>query len=375
MELKFPVGTKLPTPKQKLYTRIDGERVEIWLEKPLSKVAIAKLKARSMVYTFETIGDPAITIKTKGKGLTKAELNALSDAISESGERRIARTLSRSYESIRQYNRSDASRPGTVQDARTVTPDSRRTPDGRRAVEGRTAMNERATTRERETGREAATSRTSTRTPETERRATEQIRTTREDERIPSTERVTTPERRTPPDNIRVPPTERVPAFERRTPPPPPPPPPDKGRGKLPDLATKAPASKRTPEDYAAAVTWKQGLGYWTVFPDKSIEFSMTKPDGVKVVAGPDRNKPGATIQVRNAKPNAKVTTFDADMGIQDVQVRKQSGKILGIKFKQDRKQRTTNRVNLKLHGKSQKRGKVYYTKVSNGQLMSRRAL
>lgn len=149
--------------------------------------------------------------------------------------------------------------------------------------------------------------------------------------------------------------------------------PPDKTPGKLPGLETKAPKEQHTAKEYATAVTWKQGLGYWTVFPDKTIEFSMTKPDGVNLVAGPDRNKPAATIQVRNAKPGARVTTFDADMGIQDVRVRKQSGKILNIRFKQDRKQRTTNRVNLKLH--SEKRGKVYYTRVGKGQIMSKRPL
>jgi len=128
-----------------------------------------------------------------------------------------------------------------------------------------------------------------------------------------------------------------------------------------------------TETDMANAVTWKQGLGYWIVYPDKTTEFSISKPVGVKEVPGPDKNKPYATVQIYQPTRKGKVTEFDADMGVQDIKVRKQGKRIVSIKFKSDRNQRTSNPV--RLGYKSKKQGKIYHTKVSKGEVISRKPL
>lgn len=74
MELKYAVGTKLPAPAQKLFTRIGPEslKVEIWLEKPLTARQIAKLKAQSLIEAIITPFKPAIRV-AGGKSLTLSE--------------------------------------------------------------------------------------------------------------------------------------------------------------------------------------------------------------------------------------------------------------------------------------------------------------
>ena len=187
-----------------------------------------------------------------------------------------------------------------------------------------------------------------------------------------------------PPDVIKppkIPPPDVVPPPDEIKPPKPPkppgdePPPPDDKKKwiKLPGSDKPKDKPIHTAEDRANAVTWKQGIGYWIVYPDKSTEWSKNKPEGVKEVPGPDKNKPKATIQVYQPSKRGKVTTFDADMGIQDVKVRKQGKRILDISFKQDRGQKTTNPVRLGF--KSEKRGKIYHTRISNGEVISRRPL
>lgn len=51
MELKFPVGTKLPAPKQRIFTRIGptSQRVDFLLDNPLPAWRIAKLKAEGLI--------------------------------------------------------------------------------------------------------------------------------------------------------------------------------------------------------------------------------------------------------------------------------------------------------------------------------------
>ncbi len=134
--------------------------------------------------------------------------------------------------------------------------------------------------------------------------------------------------------------------------------------------------SEHTALDRANAVTWKQGLGYWIVYPDKSVEWSKDRPAGVKEVPGPDKNKPKATIQVLKPKAGSKIVEFGADLGIQDIKVRKQGKSILSIRFKQDTRQRTSNPVRLKLKPyHSERQGKIYRTRIGKGELLSRRPL
>jgi myosin heavy subunit len=131
---------------------------------------------------------------------------------------------------------------------------------------------------------------------------------------------------------------------------------------------------KRTAAELANAVTWKQGIGYWIVYPDNSAEFSRTKPDGVREVPGPDKNKPGATIQVYKPKPGGRIRQTTGDMGIQDVTISRQGIKPVGIRFKGDRKQQTTNPVKFGKH-KSIKKNHVYYTRIGRGDIISREPL
>jgi hypothetical protein len=182
------------------------------------------------------------------------------------------------------------------------------------------------------------------------------------------------------PDIIRPPETPRV--EPPRVEPPRPPERPEPPREPIPtENTTSIQSSKKidngnnihTSEDRANAVTWKQGIGYWIVFPDKSVDWSRTKPEGIKEVPGPDKNKPAATIQVYQPTRRGKIQDFDADMGIQDVRVRKQGKRIISIGFKQDRGQRTNNPVRLGF--KSTRQGKIYHTKIGKGEIISRRPL
>lgn len=56
-------GTPLPVPAQKLYTRIGGRRVELYLETKLSPSQIAKLKIGAIKENFDSILKPQISIK------------------------------------------------------------------------------------------------------------------------------------------------------------------------------------------------------------------------------------------------------------------------------------------------------------------------
>ncbi len=96
-EAVYPVGTKIPKPKQKLYTRMGdtGQRIEIYLGKKLTKRQILKLKAEGLIESVKNFYDPVITIKSKtGKALTKAEVDKFADIIGQR-EKGLARNIRR----------------------------------------------------------------------------------------------------------------------------------------------------------------------------------------------------------------------------------------------------------------------------------------
>jgi hypothetical protein len=175
-----------------------------------------------------------------------------------------------------------------------------------------------------------------------------------------------------PTDKIIKPPPPPTPEDIDKPPPPPPTdrPPIIKGTPQYISVVGK----KRTAAEIANAVTWKQGIGYWIVYPDNSAEFSRTKPDGVREVPGPDKNKPGATIQVYKPKPGGRIRQTTGDMGIQDVTISRQGIKPVGIRFKGDRKQQTNNPVKFGKH-RSIKKNHVYYTRIGRGDIISREPL
>jgi len=102
MELKFPVGAEIPPPKQKLFTRIGemSDKVEIWLDKPLSARQIAKLKAEGLVEWIKTPFKPPIKVSGVSKPLTEAEAMRLADILADTGNPRVASALRRSYRAI-----------------------------------------------------------------------------------------------------------------------------------------------------------------------------------------------------------------------------------------------------------------------------------
>ena len=85
LEKKFAVGTSVPKPNQRLYTRIgiDGKRVEIWLEKPLSNRQIFKLKAEGLLEQVKGVFREPIRIKGSGAigTLTPKEVKQLASVL------------------------------------------------------------------------------------------------------------------------------------------------------------------------------------------------------------------------------------------------------------------------------------------------------
>jgi hypothetical protein len=254
MERKFPVGFQLPEPKQKLYTRINGEKVEIWLEKPLSKVAVAKLKAQALVYGIETILKPAIQVKgLKEKGLTKSQVDNLADILKESGQERVALTVSRSYQTIRSTNtqrsvatekesgtarRSSSERSGdqptdrasmgTDRETRETSWASERTGaglrEGRKIYDKTRADNERSKSTNENSRMDSITSRS---VSENERVSSDNRATNINDRTIRIDDRTPRPENRTYTAETRVT-TDRTPPPERNDPSNRNPPPPDR---------------------------------------------------------------------------------------------------------------------------------------------------
>lgn len=98
-EAIYPVGTKIPSPKQKLFTRLGdtGQRVELYLGKRLTVGQIAKLKAEGLISQLKNIYQPSIKITSKtkkSKGLTQEEIETLAKILAES-EPGLARNLVR----------------------------------------------------------------------------------------------------------------------------------------------------------------------------------------------------------------------------------------------------------------------------------------
>jgi len=181
MERKLPVGAEVYKPVQRLFTRIGPQntRVEIWLDKPLSRASIAKLKAMSLVEGVKTLYTPAIKITKLDRGLAEEEVKALSSVIKGSGDAEVAGRFERV---ARIVERGRTAPPALLRTALKST--SRAKP-------------ERITTRER-----VRTTRESVRVPERP--------LTREPRQAPPREVVRTPTREVAREAIREPPREPV---------------------------------------------------------------------------------------------------------------------------------------------------------------------
>jgi hypothetical protein len=130
MESVIDVGRQLEKPAQKLFTRINGERVEIYLASKLSKADILKLKVQGLVEGVKTIYQPTLEIKGAAlKGLSSGEIDDLARIVGRSDEG-VARNLNRLSEVARARPSSLPSivlraRYGTQAKARIVTVQTR----------------------------------------------------------------------------------------------------------------------------------------------------------------------------------------------------------------------------------------------------------
>jgi len=399
IESKLPVGINLPKPSQKLITRnMQNQKITLLVfGKPFTRAEIAQMKLIGAVDTVKNIFSPAYKlsktgvskevdelaktgnkIKTLEQDLKQAKLknnkrqinrieNSLEDAKAKS--RRLSDKIDTNYKSSRLN--SVAIYTGDNYLVRSREDILRDNPTYARSSTNRSVTSERiGTTRNEQSGPDNRSSERVTKVTDN--------RTNYDNDRQPGNDRKITPDNRTP-DNSKIrEPDGRTPESEEgRTP--------DnrtpetrtfnESKGKFkPDIEMESKQSERTAKDRSNAVTWKQGIGYWIVYPDKSTEWSKDKPEGVREIPGPDKNKPNATIQVYKPQGKTKrIIEFDADMGIQDIKVRKSGNKIIDIRFKQDRNRMTSNPV--KLRFKSEKRGKIYHTRVGKGEVISRRPL
>lgn len=351
MELKYPIGAKIPAPAQRLYTRVGPEsiKVELWLEKPLTARQIAKLKAQGLFEAIITPFKPAITIKkVEGLALTDKEVSQLARIIRESGQADIASNLVRAERMAREAF-------GTARATRIASSLTRATRVGmpRRRVVPPTlnTMRARPTRAERERVRQQAittTRRIAAETPERVTRAdrTERQRVDRTErvERAERAERVTRTERA-----ARTERAERIPRTSRIS----------RQVKKLEEKAGKITKSVKdmTPEEkekaFAHAYAWKQGFGWWAINELEQAAF-FSKPLPTWKIT--DKKTAYATIQQIRGKPKPEPTTLD--MGIMDVVVTspvKEPGKKGAIKFSRDIKQKTAGDIELGAGGRSEK--------------------
>ena len=385
MEEKFLTEYILPKMQQRLFTRVGptAERLEIWLERPLSKAQIAKLKAEAIVELIKTPFKPAIKISRAKGGMTPEQTATLKNVLRESGNRRVADLLARADSALsrvavvpRARATALAPRPSVL---RMSPPSLTRTgrivparPVGRVADIERLALPERSFRRIdslRETIRRIelvpAPERTRVQARELEQARARLVRETeRAPERAPA-ERV--PERAT-----RIPPERLVTRTPRRVPPraprvtvPPGVPPRKPPPGKKPVLRKLKPISLGDKEAMKGAIAWRQGFGWWIVtkpYRDRShaiFVYGKQAPPGVQV-SSPGKRSPHRSIQTVEGKPPARV---HIDSGIQDIIITKPTrpGGKPAIAFKADPRQRTRGDFSLRKPGmRLQREGKYY---------------
>lgn len=358
MERKLPVGSKLEAPKQKLFTRVGPERtrVEIWLEKPLTRGQIAKLKALDLVEQIKTPFKPAIVISHTDEALDAAKLKALNDILEESGNDDIARLLARTDEALKAGTRAvpaatrTAARKAaarttadrTAQRTEGVRPRVKASPDEvRRAAAGEIARTGQA----RVTGTSTPVTRADTERADTPRTEVPRAETARTETPRTETPRADTP--RTEAPRVEAPRTEPP---RRDTPEGEEPPrekPPRKTIRKISLEGVDGANYEVDEKDLEGAVAWRQGaVGWWVIMQPyndrKRALFVKQVPPQVKMVAT-GKGSAYRTIQlIKGAGPKRD---YHYDNGIQDIKL---VAKPLGLRFKRDPGQRTTGDMNLK---------------------------
>lgn len=316
MELKFRVGYKIPPPKQRLFTRVGeyGERVEIFLWKPLSKTQIVKLKAQGLVEQVRTIVSPSLkitnTAPTNVPGLTVNKVDELANIIEGSGSVAEAESLRRLGREIRQGRSvADSLRALQLERSRVATNRIDITVNGRiteggietrsettrtdsRANTQRLGTN-RITTPVRTVGIDRVPSRTSDSRTDATRTDTARTDIIRTDALRADTTRSEIPRVDAPRVDIVRPEVPRVDiatprvGISRVTP----------GEGKrtdiIPPLLGDDDKKRQRGLLAESSVTWRQGQLHgrdvWVIVTppyDRAI-YSMTKPQGVREIEGP----------------------------------------------------------------------------------------
>lgn len=311
MELKFRVGYKIPPPKQRLFTRVGeyGERVEIFLWKPLSKTQIVKLKAQGLVEQVRTIVSPSLkitnTAPTNVPGLTVNKVDELANIIEGSGSVAEAESLRRLGREIRQGRSvADSLRALQLERTRAATNRIDITVNGRIAPDGIETRSETTRTDSRSNIQRLGTNRITTpvRTTDIDRVTsrtdgtrvdTIRVDTTRTDTPRTDTTRAESPRVDTPRVDIVRPEVPRVDiatprvGISRVTP----------GEGKktdiMPPLLGDNDKRKRRKLPTESSVMWRQGQLHnrdvWVIVspPYDRITYTMTKPQGIREIQGP----------------------------------------------------------------------------------------
>jgi hypothetical protein len=335
-ETVFDVGRKTPPVVQKLFTRIDGQRCELWLTQRLSKTDILKLKLAGLTEGVKTLYQPTIEIKGAAlKGLTKGEIDELARIVNRT-DRQVARNLEKIRSAARARPNALPSmvlraRSGVKGKATLVRVQTRvESPrgDGKAPYRVRTSrQEEKIIPRRDQTLDEAITERLDERRDSAEREGYVDVaRTPRSEsprsERIPETRREggreETPPRLTretpedrgrapdrdrpyPPRRVSPPERARVPGMVRRVP---------RGGGRTPVGRIDTPRPPQTtrirpplePEKLSekaleGATAFKQGWCYWTVLRDGRSIPSAKPIEGVPIMTG-------------KGSPQASLTTF-----------------------------------------------------------------
>jgi hypothetical protein len=326
IESVFKVGTQMEKPAQKLYTRIGGERVEIYLAKKLSRTDIVKLKAAGLVESVKNLYEPTLEIKGAGlKNLSKKEVEDLADAVYGT-DRNVARNIRRIGEVSTNPRilpsaalRSAHSRATLITVDTRVRGDAVETSKTVKRIEARSGETiddaVRRTVAERKDVAERKGYTEVTRTESVDTRRTEPDRTE------PTTTRIATPERTGTTDRSRTEPS-RSEVTRGRT---------ETPRTETPRARAETPRNERqrveTPErgkprediskggriilpgtpkerrltdaQLKGAVSWKQGLFWITMYPPYSKEnvvYSVKPIEDIRVIAGPSSAYKTATI-------------------------------------------------------------------------------
>jgi len=400
MELKFPVGTKLPPPKQTLFTRIgpEGTVVKIGLEKPLTLKQIYKLKALSLIEDIKQPFKPAITI-SGGKTLTAKEADDLVDVLKASDRSRdIANTLAKTnralsprIEGVQRLTDTVPVRAAPTQDFTRTLPDRKSYTDGSvtqrkrgkadkiserdslTVAERTNSKDTRAVNRTPKSDRKAISGRASA---ETDRTGVSDVSRTIQDSDITRTtpgreDRPADTVTRVPPPAVRRPTDDRVstppPARPPRTPPPERPP---ESHGRPPnkyDNMTDKQKRRMIDEASGDAIAWRQGelngKDVWHVIvtpfeQDNYLTILGRKPGRATLVRGP--YSAVKTAQLLYGKELSKPLTVD--IGAFDAHLEPITGnKGVALSFKPDPHLSTTSDITIsKKPGNISNNGKTF---------------